>query len=53
MITENKLLKTDFSVFPKQENVLEYRDVKKFFLHDIDTYKIVFIDGKDCFSSLT
>lgn len=42
----NKLLKTDFSVFPKQENVLEYRDVKKFFLHDIDTYKIVFIDGK-------
>lgn len=42
----NKLLKTDFSVFPKQENALEYRDVKKFFLHDIDTYKIVFIDGK-------
>ena len=42
----NKLLKTDYSVFPRQENNVEYRDVKKYFLHDIDTYKIVFVDGK-------
>jgi Fe-S cluster assembly protein SufD len=42
----NKLLKNDYSVFPKQENALEYREVKQYFLHDIDTYKIVFIDGK-------
>ena len=42
----NKILKEDYSVFPKQENTIEYRDVKKFFIHDIDTYKIVFIDGK-------
>ncbi|GAA4972084.1 Fe-S cluster assembly protein SufD [Algibacter aquimarinus] len=42
----NKILKEDFSVFPKQENALEYRDVKKYFIHDIDTYKVVFIDGK-------
>lgn len=42
----NKLLKEDYSVFPKQENALEYRDVKKYFIHDIDSYKIVFIDGK-------
>ena len=42
----NKVLKEDYSVFPKQENALEYRDVKKYFIHDIDTYKIVFIDGK-------
>ncbi|GAA4944812.1 Fe-S cluster assembly protein SufD [Algibacter agarivorans] len=42
----NKILKEDYSVFPKQENALEYRDVKKYFIHDIDTYKIVFIDGK-------
>jgi len=40
------ILKHDFSVFPKQENTIEYRDVKKYFIHDIDTYKIVFIDGK-------
>ncbi len=39
------LQKIDFSIFPKEENELEYRDVKKYFLHEIDTYKIVFIDG--------
>ncbi|MBO6605215.1 Fe-S cluster assembly protein SufD [Psychroserpens sp.] len=42
----NTLLKHDYSVFPKQENAVEYRDVKKYFIHDIDSYKIVFIDGK-------
>ncbi|MBR9913641.1 MAG: Fe-S cluster assembly protein SufD [Algicola sp.] len=42
----NSVLKHDYSVFPKQENALEYRDVKKYFIHDIDSYKIVFIDGK-------
>lgn len=41
----NSLLKVDFSIFSKQENSLEYKDVKKYFLHEIDTYKIVFIDG--------
>ena len=40
-----RLQKIDFSLFPKQDNSLEYRDVKMFFLHEIDTYKIVFIDG--------
>ncbi|SFJ54340.1 Fe-S cluster assembly protein SufD [Olleya namhaensis] len=42
----NSVLKHDYSVFPKQENALEYNDIKKYFIHDIDTYKIVFIDGK-------
>ena len=41
----NNLLKKDFSIFPKEVNTLEYRDVKKYFLHEMDTYKIVFIDG--------
>jgi Fe-S cluster assembly protein SufD len=40
------VIKQDYSVFPKQENAIEYSDVKKYFIHDIDTYKIVFIDGK-------
>ncbi|MDF0706788.1 Fe-S cluster assembly protein SufD [Flagellimonas okinawensis] len=39
------LQKIDFSIFPKQESALEYKDVKKYFLHEIDTYKIVFVDG--------
>ncbi|MCB0382086.1 MAG: Fe-S cluster assembly protein SufD [Psychroserpens sp.] len=42
----NSILKHDYSVFPKGENALEYRDVKQYFIHDIDSYKIVFVDGK-------
>lgn len=41
----NSLLKNDFSVFPKQESSVEFAEVKKFFLHEIDTYKVVFVDG--------
>jgi Fe-S cluster assembly protein SufD len=41
----NAVLKNDFSVFPKKENTIEFKDVKKYFLHEIDTYKVVFIDG--------
>jgi Fe-S cluster assembly protein SufD len=32
-------------VFPKKDNAIEFKDVKKYFLHEIDTYKVVFIDG--------
>jgi Fe-S cluster assembly protein SufD len=41
----NQVLKSDFSVFPKQENAVEFAEVKKYFLHEIDTYKVIFIDG--------
>ena len=41
----NAILKNDFSVFPNTENTIEYRDVKKYFLHEIDSYKVVFVDG--------
>jgi len=40
------ILKQDYSVFPKNDNPLEYRAVKKYFIHDIDSYNLVFIDGK-------
>ena len=42
----NKILKHDYSIFPKTENAITYAEVKKYFIHDIDSYKIVFIDGK-------
>ncbi|MBC8643406.1 Fe-S cluster assembly protein SufD [Flavobacterium lindanitolerans] len=41
----SSILKNDFSVFPKKENAVEFSEVKKFFLHEIDTYKVVFVDG--------
>lgn len=42
----NKILKEDYSIFPKRENALEYKDVKRYLIHDIDSYKIIFVDGK-------
>ncbi|MFK5981812.1 MAG: Fe-S cluster assembly protein SufD [Flavobacteriaceae bacterium] len=39
------LLNTDYCIFPKSENAVEFKEVRPYFLHDIDTYKIVFIDG--------
>ncbi len=42
----NSLLKNDYSVFPKNESSVEFKDVKKYFLHEIESYKIVFIDGE-------
>jgi Fe-S cluster assembly protein SufD len=41
----NAILKSDFSVFPKKENAIEFSEVKKYFLHEIDTYKVIFVDG--------
>lgn len=41
----NKILKHDYTVFPKKEDTIEYREVENYFLDEIDSYKIVFIDG--------
>jgi len=41
----NAILKHDYSVFPKKEDAIDYRDIKKYLIHDIDTYDLVFIDG--------
>jgi len=42
----NRVLKHNYCVFPRQDTTLEYRDIKKYFIHDIDSYKIVFVDGR-------
>tara|TARA_B100000886_G_scaffold85902_1_gene56337 strand:+ start:1210 stop:2526 length:1317 start_codon:yes stop_codon:yes gene_type:complete len=41
-----KVLNKEFSIFPKNEHVVEYNKVQPYFIGDIDSYKIVFIDGK-------
>lgn len=41
----NSVLKYDYSVFPKKEDAIEYKDIKKYLIHDIDTYNLIFIDG--------
>ncbi|SHM91700.1 Fe-S cluster assembly protein SufD [Polaribacter sp. KT 15] len=42
----NSVLKQDYSLFPNKDNAIQLSDVKKYFIHDIDAYKLVFIDGK-------
>lgn len=41
----NSLLKTDYSIYSNKERNVELHDVRKYFLHEIDTYKLVFVDG--------
>ena len=41
----NSVLKHDYNVLSETENDIELAAVKKYFLHEIDSYKIVFIDG--------
>ncbi len=39
------VLKHDYNIFPEADSAIEFAMVKKYFLHEIDSYKIVFIDG--------
>jgi Fe-S cluster assembly protein SufD len=42
----NTIVKDNYTIFPKNETPIEFKEVSKYFLHEIDTYKLVFIDGK-------
>ncbi len=39
------ILKHDYTLLPKADDGLEFKDVKQFFLNDADTYRIVFVNG--------
>ena len=41
----NALVRQDYALFPKSESTIQLKKVKKYFLYEIDTYKVVFIDG--------
>ncbi|SFU58597.1 Fe-S cluster assembly protein SufD [Pustulibacterium marinum] len=41
----NSVLKTDFNLFPTSATTLSFEDVKPYFVHEIDAYKVVFVDG--------
>ncbi len=41
----NSLLKPDYSVYSNKERNVELKTVRQYFLHEIDTYKLVFVDG--------
>ncbi|PHQ57411.1 MAG: Fe-S cluster assembly protein SufD [Lutibacter sp.] len=39
------LLKHDFSVFPSAETSVEFKNVEKYLINEIESYKLIFIDG--------
>ena len=39
------LVNQDYSLFPQDLTNIELKEVKKYFLYDTDTYKVIFIDG--------
>ncbi|PIE49901.1 MAG: Fe-S cluster assembly protein SufD [Flavobacteriales bacterium] len=41
----NPILKHNYTVFSKKESHVDLKNVKKYFIHEIDSYKIVFVDG--------
>ena len=41
----NKVLKEDYTLFSKKKNVLDFKNVKDFFLDNTESYKLVFVDG--------
>jgi Fe-S cluster assembly protein SufD len=41
----NSIIKEDYSIFPKGDKEIEFNKVREYFLYDIDSYKVVFIDG--------
>jgi Fe-S cluster assembly protein SufD len=41
----NKIVNRDYVLEPKGDIAVDFNQVKKYFLHDLDSYAIVFIDG--------
>lgn len=41
----NSVTKPNYSLAATGDDAIEFKDVKQYFLNDIDTFKIVFIDG--------
>ena len=42
----NTILKNDFCILPNKEVSVDLAEVRKYFISDIDSYKVIFIDGK-------
>mgnify|MGYP006090998919 CR=1 FL=1 len=41
-----QILDTDYSIFPSENTAVDYSKIKKYLIDDIDSYKIIFVDGK-------
>ena len=41
-----KTLNYDYKLFPSETKALEFKDIKKYLIDDVESYKIIFVDGK-------
>ena len=41
-----KTLNYDYKLFPSETKALEFKDIKKYLTDDVESYKIIFVDGK-------
>ncbi len=41
----NAIINKDYSISPKGDKEIKFKKVREYFLYDIDSYKVVFIDG--------
>lgn len=41
----NSLIQNDYTLFPSSEKAVDLNEIKHVFLYEVDTYKIVFVDG--------
>lgn len=39
------VLKEDYRIFHHDDHAIDFKDIKRFFLSDVDSYKLVFING--------
>ena len=43
-----KTLQHDYKLFPSKSEALEFKDIESFLINEIESYKIIFVDGKYC-----
>ena len=43
-----KILQHDYKLFPSKSEALEFKDIESFLINEIESYKIIFVDGKYC-----
>tara|TARA_Y100000813_G_C24162158_1_gene352549 strand:+ start:1938 stop:3254 length:1317 start_codon:yes stop_codon:yes gene_type:complete len=41
-----RALKYDYKLFPSQKDIIDFKDIQDYLINDIESYKIVFVNGK-------
>ena len=41
-----RALKYDYKLFPSQKDIIDFKDIQDYLINDIESYKIIFVNGK-------